>query len=476
VASLPGASIRCVPDKDANWGWILLAEMEMIGPMALARRAVVVAVVVALAAAAAPARAADPVLAAAGDIACGPAETGVFPCQQVATAGLVVGMGAAAVLALGDNQYNSGSLADFNAFYNASWGRVKSITHPVIGNHEYGGGSGGAGYFGYFGKAAGPSPGGYYSFDVGTWHVVALNSNCDLVPGGCGVGSPQEQWLRADLKAHQAKCTLAFEHHPLWATVTFEEPRVRPLFQALYDADAELFLTGHDHLYERFDPSSPDQRADNARGIQQFIVGTGGRDLSGLGPLNPNSAVRDNGTFGVLKLTLHPTSYDWQFVPAGGGFTDAGTRACHGQGAPPIVAPAPPPAPPAPAPGGPSSLVPNAPALSPEDIEYAKVSTRVNVSSARISRSRVTLRGRLTTGASAARLRLTLSRKRGNRTIRVKALASGGRAGAWKTVVKLPRSLRGVKKFRVALSYLGETGYLPAKARVTVRDQHFTSR
>src|SRR3954453_6105507 len=334
--------------------------MEMIGSIALALRIPFLAALLACALAAAPARAADPVVAAAGDIACGPAETGVFPCQQVATSGLLLNISPAAVLALGDNQYNSGSLSDYNGFYNPSWGRLKSITHPVLGNHEYGSPNG-AGYFDYFGSAAGPEPQGYYSFDVGTWHIVALNTNCDRVSGGCGTGSPQEQWLRADLKAHQAKCTLAFEHHPLWATVTFQEPRVRPLFQALYDNDAELFLSGHDHLYERFAPSNPDQGVDNARGIQQFIVGTGGRDLSGLGPLNPNSAVRNNDTFGVLKLTLHPTSYDWQFVPAGGGggFTEAGTRASHGQGAPLIVPTAPAPDP-APAPGGPSSLVPNA--------------------------------------------------------------------------------------------------------------------
>jgi hypothetical protein len=307
--------------------------------MALARRATLAALAaVTFAAAPGPARAADPVIAAAGDIACGPAETGVFPCQQLATSGLLLNMNPTAVLALGDNQYNSGSLADYNGFYNPSWGRLKSITHPVVGNHEYGSPNA-AGYFDYYGKAAGPKPDGYYSFDVGEWHLVALNTNCDRVAGGCGVGSPQEQWLRSDLKAHPAKCTLAFGHAPLWATVTFEEPRLKPLFQALYDNDAELLLTGHDHLYNRFDPSDPNQNVDIARGVQQFIVGTGGRDLSGLGPDNPNSAVRDNDTFGVLKLTLHPSSYDWQFVPAGGGggFTDAGTRACHGQGAPPIV-------------------------------------------------------------------------------------------------------------------------------------------
>ena len=448
--------------------------------MAVGRRAPLLAALAALACAltAVPARAADPVIAAAGDIACGPAETGVFPCQQVATSGLLLNISPAAVLALGDNQYNSGSLTDYNGFYNPSWGRLKSITHPVIGNHEYGSPNA-AGYFSYFGKAGGPNPDGYYSFDVGTWHIIALNSNCDRVAGGCGVGSPEEQWLRSDLKAHPAKCTLAFAHHPLWATTTFEEPRLKPMFQALYDNDAEIYLSGHDHLYDRFDPSNPDQGVDIPRGVQQFIVGTGGRDLSGLGPDNPNSAVRDNGTFGVLKLTLHPSSYDWQFVPAGGGggFTDAGTRACHGQGAPPIVPPPPAPAPaPAPAPGGPSSLVPNAPALSPEDIEYAKVATRLNVSSATITRSRVILRGRLTTGASARRLSIVLSRRRGSRTIEVKRRARGGRSGSWVASLKLPPSLRGKKKFSAVLRYFGEDSYAPAKLRLTVRNRHFSTR
>jgi hypothetical protein len=449
----------------------------MIGSMALPRRLSLLAVLAALAAGAAPARAADPTIAAAGDIACGPAETGVFPCQQVATSGLLLAMNPTAVLTLGDNQYNSGSLSDYNAFYNPSWGRLKAITHPVIGNHEYGSANA-SGYFSYYGSAAGPKPGGYYSFDVGTWHLIALNANCDQVPGGCGLGSPEEQWLKADLAAHPAVCTLAFEHQPLWATPTFAEPRVLPLFQDLYDANAEILLTGHDHIYDRFAPSRPDQTVDNARGVQQFIVGTGGRDLSGLGPDNPNSQVRDNDTFGVFKLTLHPSSYDWQFVPAGGGggFTDAGTRNCHGPGAPPpAAAPTPQPTP-APGQGGPASLVPNAPGLSPEDIEYSRVVTRLNVASVAVGRTRVVIRGRMTTGASAGRLRLTLSRTRSHKLIKVHARAGGARTGAWKAVVKLPKALRGVRRFSGKLSYLGESGYQPVKLAFTVVQRHFTSR
>ena len=197
-----------------------------------------------LSAGAAPARAADPVLAAAGDIACGPAETGVFPCQQQATSDLLFAIHPDAVLALGDNQYNSGSLPDYQKFYDPTWGRMKSITHPVIGNHEYG--TNGAGYWDYYNGAgqdngpAGQRNQGWYSFDLGAWHLIALNGNCDQV--GCGAGSPQETWLRADLKAHPAACTLAFEHQPLWGGPAFATPAVRPLFQALYDAQAEIFL------------------------------------------------------------------------------------------------------------------------------------------------------------------------------------------------------------------------------------------
>src|SRR5436305_1658834 len=159
-------------------------------------------------AAQAAAPAADPAVAAAGDIACGPAETGVFPCQQAATASLLAFIHPNAVLALGDNQYNSGSLADYYGFYDPTWGALKAITHPVVGNHDYGGQPSPTGYFDYYNGAgrkngqAGPRPNGYYSFDVGTWHLIALNSNCTQVAGGCGAGSPEDTWLRNDLKTH----------------------------------------------------------------------------------------------------------------------------------------------------------------------------------------------------------------------------------------------------------------------------------
>ena len=424
-----------------------------------------------LSAGAAPARAADPVLAAAGDIACGPAETGVFPCQQQATSDLLFAIHPDAVLALGDNQYNSGSLPDYQKFYDPTWGRMKAITHPVIGNHEYG--TNGAGYWDYYNGAgqdngpAGQRNQGWYSFDLGAWHLIALNGNCDQV--GCGAGSPQETWLRADLKAHPAACTLAFEHQPLWGGPAFATPAVRPLFQALYDAQGEIFLVAHDHIYERFAPSTPSQKVDAANGVQQFIVGTGGRDFSGLGPIEPNAEVRDNDTFGVLKLTLHPNSYDWQFMPIGGqGFTDSGSRACHGPGAPPAQPPPPPPPPPP----APPPLNPAPPAVSPPeaDEQSSRVTTRLTVASTTRGRVRLVIRGRLTTGASASRLRLTLSRRtRNHGTIRVFGRARGGRSGSWKAVITLPPAARGLRKFRLTIRYLGEPSYTPKSLQLTVR-------
>jgi hypothetical protein len=251
-------------------------------------------------------------------------------CRQEYTSNLLVGAGYAAVLPLGDNQYNSGALSEYRQVYDPTWGRVKAISYPVPGNHDYGT-SGAAGYFDYFGSAAGERGKGYYSFDVGTWHLIALNSNCTRVSGGCGAGSPQEQWLRADLAAHANRCTLAFSHHARWSSGhdgsnTFMDA----LWRALYDANAEILLSGHSHDYERFAPQNAAGELDNARGIRQFVVGTGGAFFTGIGSLIANSEARQNHTYGVLRLTLHPTSFDWEFVPeAGKTFSDRGSTACH---------------------------------------------------------------------------------------------------------------------------------------------------
>jgi hypothetical protein len=283
------------------------------------------------------------VIVAAGDISCG-AGSGGAACKQLETSNLFVNNTALnpdAVLLLGDNQYESGVLSDYNTYLNSSWGRVINKVYPSIGNHEYNDPAGGAkGTFDYFeAKFGGPGnttkrPGarnqGYYSFDVGSWHMVALNSNCSHA-GGCGVGSAQETWLRADLAAHTQKCSLIFFHHPWWSSGgRAKEGAVLPLLQAFYDNNGDVILTGHDHTYERFAPQNPSGALDTARGMREFVVGTGGRNHTSLASRQPNSEVFDQSSFGVLKMTLNATGYTWQFIPIpGNSFTDNGTGTCH---------------------------------------------------------------------------------------------------------------------------------------------------
>jgi Calcineurin-like phosphoesterase len=299
---------------------------------------------------ASPAAAQDPVIAAAGDIACAPGDpVTVDTCHHQATSDLLLGAPLAAVLPLGDIQYNSASLSNIMGAgaYNDTWGRVKAISRPVLGNHE----STGTGYFDYFngqGVAdgpAGPRGKGYYSFDIGSWHLVALNSNCSRV--SCSEGSEQETWLRADLAAHPTGCTLAYWHHARYSSGhDGNNTSMQPLWEALDDAEAEMVVSGHSHDYERVAPLDRNGGLDPANGMRQFVVGTGGAFFTGgLDSLIPYSEVAQNHTFGVLFLTLHPTSYDWRFVPeAGKTYTDFGSTACHGPDGP---LPPPPPPPPA---------------------------------------------------------------------------------------------------------------------------------
>jgi acid phosphatase type 7 len=291
------------------------------------------------------AAASDPVIAAAGDIACDPANS-VFnnglgnsnACRQKYTSDLLVNAGLSAVLDLGDNQYYCGGYQAFMQSYDLSWGRVKSITHPTVGNHEYltSGGTGcdisneaAAGYFQYFGAAAGTPGSGYYSFDIGAWHIIALNSNCTDA-GGCGSSSPQYAWLQGDLAAHPNQCTLAYWHIPLFSSGGRAAANSLTFWQLLYKAHADLILNGHDHIYERFAPQNSTGVLDNANGIREFIVGTGGSDHTTITSLAANSELHNTDTFGVLKLTLHSTGYDWHFVPeAGGTFSDSGSGVCH---------------------------------------------------------------------------------------------------------------------------------------------------
>jgi len=275
------------------------------------------------------------IVAAAGDVACDPADANfnggsgtTTACRQKATSDLLVSGGFAAVLALGDLQYESGTAAAFNASYDPSWGRVKSITKPAAGNHEYQT-AGASPYYAYFGAAAGDPAKGYYSYNLGAWHVIVLNSNCTIV--ACAVGSAQEQWLRADLAANPTACTMAYWHHPRFSSGSHGSDTATAAFwQALYEANADLILVGHEHDYERFAAQNPSAVADAARGIREFVVGTGGKSSGSFGTVRANSEARMTGTFGILKLTLRSDGYDWQFVPeAGRTFADTGSTACH---------------------------------------------------------------------------------------------------------------------------------------------------
>jgi hypothetical protein len=267
--------------------------------------------------------AADAILIAAGDIArCGSS-------GDIATAKIIAQYPAAAVAPLGDNAYESGLPSEYASCYDPAWGAFKSRTYPAPGNHDFID-PGGAGYYGYFGAAAGTPGQGYYSYNLGAWHIVVLNSSCGDA-GGCISGSAQGKWLQKDLVAHPALCTLAYFHHPLyssgeWGDITW----MQPLVQILYNHGAEMILSGHDHDYERFAPQDAQGNLDAALGIVQFVAGTGGSNHTPWTTIQPNSLVRDNTAFGVLKLTLHATSYDWKFLPvSGSSFTDSGTANCH---------------------------------------------------------------------------------------------------------------------------------------------------
>ncbi len=235
------------------------------------------------------------------------------------------------VFADGDLAYPDGTDEQFAKCYAPTWGRFKDRTRPAPGNHEYHS-DGASGYVRYFGAAAGDPKRGYYSYDLADWHVVVLNSECDAV-GGCGAGSTQEQWLRQDLKSHPVKCTLAYWHKPLFSSGAKHgnDPEIKPLWDALYSADVDVVINGHDHDYERFAPQDPAGKADAQRGIREFVVGTGGKNSHrSFSSPKPNSEVRQADTFGVLKLTLRSTGYDWEFVPeAGKTFTDSGNGTCH---------------------------------------------------------------------------------------------------------------------------------------------------
>jgi 3',5'-cyclic AMP phosphodiesterase CpdA len=259
----------------------------------------------------------DPVVVGAGDIA----TTGAGDAATAALLDTIAGT----VITMGDNSNGTGSAQEFAADYAPTWGRHKARTRPVPGNHDYKT-AGAAGYFDYFGPFAGTPGNGWYSYDLGAWHIVALNSNV-----AHEVGSAQERWLRADLAASTKTCTLAYWHRPRFTSGARHapDPGMDPLFRALYDHGVEIVLSGHNHQYERFAPQDPDGQSD-PRGVRQFVVGTGGTSHYPFATPQPNSEVRNGDTFGVLRLRLTPNGYDWRFVPeAGKTFTDSGATACH---------------------------------------------------------------------------------------------------------------------------------------------------
>jgi Calcineurin-like phosphoesterase len=291
------------------------------------------------------------VVAAAGDLSC-PLSDPVTPtkCQAGAVSDALLGLpDLQQFFALGDLQYVAGSLKDFTSSYELTYGRLKAITRPAVGNHEYMT-KGATGYFTYFGAAAGTPGEGWYSFDLGsTWHVVVLNSNCARVR--CDVGSPQEQWLRTDLAASTRPCTIGFWHHPLFSSGDHHggDVRTAALWQALLDNGAEVILTSHDHDYERFAPQLADGTPSDL-GIRAFVVGTGGRSQHVFAPTPElNSEVRLS-SFGYLRLALGESGYDFAFVSPDGTVLDQGSGTCHAPAPPPpdttttTVAPAPPPA------------------------------------------------------------------------------------------------------------------------------------
>lgn len=232
------------------------------------------------------------------------------------------------VFTLGDHAYPDGTARQFADCYDPTWGRHRARTRPAAGNHDYHT-PGAASYFAYFGAVAGEPGKGYYSYDLGAWHVVVLNSNCDEV--GCEAGSVQERWLRADLSAHRTACSVAYWHRPRFSSGRHGGGlEMAALWQALYEAGVELAISGHDHDYERFAPQDAAGNLDREHGMRQLVAGTGGKKTRRPSETEPNSEVRATGVFGVLKLTLSPGRYAWEFVPIPGEtFKDSGTGTCH---------------------------------------------------------------------------------------------------------------------------------------------------
>lgn len=292
------------------------------------------------------------VVGAAGDIACPSLnprdwsdeerQSGSYACKYPETASLLATLRPDAVLPLGDTQYPSGALPTYRSSYDPTWGRFKAITYPVVGNHEYGTPNA-EGFYTYFGNLLGDADTGYYSYDLGSWHVVALNSQCEQI-GGCQTGSAEQRWLKADLAAHPAKCTLAYWHEPRFSSgIHGSNTDFTDFWSTLTAAGADVVLSGHDHEYERFEPLDADGKPDAKHGMTEFVVGTGGDSLGqfhGLergsvaqiprpDPTNPRRYLTP-AHYGIIALTLGPNSFSWKFNPIEKMKPlDSGTTRCH---------------------------------------------------------------------------------------------------------------------------------------------------
>jgi acid phosphatase type 7 len=295
------------------------AILDTIGILRRVTATVCLVAVVTIGPVPAPAEAADPVLVGAGDIA------SCSSSGDSATAKLLLTI-PGTVFTTGDNAYDRGTASEYANCYGPTWGQVKSRTRPTAGNHDYRT-TGAAGYFGYFGSRAGSTGKGYYAYNLGSWRIYALNSNCGFV--GCGSTSAQARWLKADLAANPRRCVLAYWHHPLFSSGRHgNNTLVKPLWNILYAYHADVVVNGHDHDYERFARQSPGG-SPTVRGIREFVVGTGGRSHYAWGSTKRNSVVRNNTTYGVIRLTLRASSYSWRFHPvAGKTWTDSGTTSC----------------------------------------------------------------------------------------------------------------------------------------------------
>lgn len=235
------------------------------------------------------------------------------------------------IFTLGDNSNDNGTMDDYNLCFTPTWGSLMPRLHPAMGNHDTNYPTNdGIPYFTYFSGMTGTN--GYYSLNLGSWHIIVLNSQCNYSLG-CATGSPQERWLAMDLAANTQPCVLAIWHQPLFTTGNESPlPVIVSFWQDLYNAHADLILNGHNHIYERYLPQDPSGALDLTNGIREMVVGTGGANHGGmlLTPMAPNEEVRDGVTFGYLKLKLYPDSFTWEFVPQPGkDFTDAGSQTCH---------------------------------------------------------------------------------------------------------------------------------------------------